>query len=212
VKNKELEQRNISVEWRASESGVITGRPVVFNSLTDIGYFDEIIEPGALDGTDMNDVRLCLNHDTSYVYARSRRNNPASTMRLRVDGGGLAIEAQLDIEGSPKARDLYSAVKRGDIDHMSFMFSVADDEWENLDSDHPTRHIHKIASIVEVSAVTFPAYDATSIQARSKEALENAKALLESEGRSVENPVETGIDELELLKLKTEILSGGKSR
>lgn len=212
MKNKELEQRSIKLEWRAEESGVITGRPVVFDSVTDIGYFDEVIERGALDGTDMNDVRLCLNHDTGYVYARSRRNNPTSTMRLRVDGEGLFIEAQLDIEGSPKARDLYSAVKRGSIDAMSFMFSVADDEWENMDTDHPTRHIRKIASIVEVSAVTFPAYDATSIQARSKEALENARALLESEARSVEKPVETGIDELELLKLKTMILVGGKSR
>lgn len=206
---KDLEQRLHQFEWRAEESGVITGRPVVYDSMTDIGYFDEVIERGALDGTDLNDVRLCLNHDTGYVYARSRRNNPSSTMRLRVDQEGLFIEAKLDIENSPKARDLYSAVKRGDIDGMSFMFSVSDDDWQNLDTDHPTRHIRKIASIVEVSAVTFPAYDATSIQARSKEALENAKASLEREERSVENPVETGIDELELLKLKTRILTGG---
>ena len=209
--NKELEQRAYQFEWRAEESGVIIGRPVVFNSRTDIGYFDEVIEQGALDKTDLNDVRLCLNHDTSYVYARSRRNNPASTMQLRVDAEGLMVEARLDIENSPKARDLYSAVKRSDIDHMSIMFSVDGDEWENLDSEHPLRHIRSIASIVEVSAVTFPAYDATSIQARSKDALESARALLESEARSVEKPVETGID-LETLKLKTIILTGGKVR
>ena len=209
--NKELEQRAYQFEWRAEESGVIIGRPVVFNSRTDIGYFDEVIEQGALDKTDLNDVRLCLNHDTSYVYARSRRNNPASTMQLRVDAEGLTMEARLDIENSPKARDLYSAVRRGDLDGMSFMFSVDGDEWENLDSEHPLRHIRSIASIVEVSAVTFPAYDATSIQARSKDALESARALLESEARSVEKPVETGID-LETLKLKTIILTGGKVR
>lgn len=207
---KDLELRAYKYEFRAADSGIIVGRPVVYDSLTDIGYFDEIIERGALDETDLNDVRLCLNHDTSYVYARSRRNNPSSTMRLRVDVEGLEIEARLDIEGSPKARDLYSAISRGDLSAMSFMFSVSDDEWENMDTDHPTRRIRKIASIVEVSAVTFPAYDATSIQARSKEALENAKALLESKARSVEKPVETGIDELQLLKLKTEILTGGK--
>lgn len=209
---KDLEQRAYQFEWRAEESGIIVGRPVVYDSMTDIGYFDEIIERGALDETDLTDVRLCLNHDTSYVYARSRRNNPTSTMQLRVDYEGLMMEARLDIENSPKARDLYAAVKRSDITGMSFMFSVSDDEWENLDSEHPTRHIRKIASIVEVSAVTFPAYDATSIQARSKDALESARALLESEGRSVEKPVETGIDELELLKLKTLILTGGKSK
>ena len=211
MKNKDLEQRAYSFEWRAEESGVIIGRPVVYDSLTDIGYFDEIIERGALDGTDLNDVRLCLNHDTSYVYARSRRNNPSSTMQLRVDGEGLEMTARLDVENSPKARDLYSAVKRGDITGMSFMFAVSDDEWENMDTDHPTRHIRKISSIVEVSAVTFPAYDATSIQARSKEALDNAKALLESEGRSVEKPVDTGINALEVQKMITEILTGGKN-
>lgn len=210
--NKELEQRAYQFEFRAEESGVIIGRPVVFNSRTDIGYFDEVIEQGALDGTDLNDVRLCLNHDTSYVYARSRRNNPSSTMRLRVDQNGLEMEAQLDIENSPKARDLYSAVKRESITGMSFMFSVSDDLWEDLDSEHPLRRIKKIASIVEVSAVTFPAYDATSIQARSKSALENARALLENSARSVENPVDTGIKELELLKLKTIILTGGKTK
>lgn len=210
--NKELEQRAYQFEWRAEDSGVIVGRPVVFNSRTDIGYFDEVIEQGALDGTDLNDVRLCLNHDTSYVYARSRRNNPSSTMRLRVDQNGLEMEAQLDIENSPKARDLYSAIKRNDLTAMSFMFSVSDDLWEDLDSEHPLRRIKKIASIVEVSAVTFPAYDATSIQARSKSALENARALLENSVRSVENPVDTGIKELELLKLKTLILTGGKTK
>lgn len=212
MKEKELEQRAYNFEFRAEESGVIIGRPVVFNSRTDIGYFDEVIEQGALDGTDLNDVRLCLNHDTSYVYARSRRNNPSSTMRLRVDQNGLEVEARLDVENSPKARDLYSAVSRSDISAMSFMFSVSDDLWEDLDSEHPLRRIKKIASIVEVSAVTFPAYDATSIQARSKSALENARALLENSARSVEKPVDTGIEEIELLKLKTIILTGGKTK
>lgn len=210
--SKELEQRAYQFEFRAEESGVIIGRPVVFNSRTDIGYFDEVIEQGALDGTDLNDVRLCLNHDTSYVYARSRRNNPSSTMRLRVDQNGLEVEARLDVENSPKARDLYSAVSRSDISSMSFMFSVSDDLWEDLDGEHPLRRIKKIASIVEVSAVTFPAYDATSIQARSKSALENARALLENSARSVEKPVDTGIKEIELLKLKTIILTGGKTK
>ena len=210
--SKEMEQRIYAVDFesrRDGKNGIITGRPIVYDSRTDIGYFDEIIERGALDGADLTDVRLCLNHDTSFVYARSRRNNANSTMRLSPDDGGMVIEASLNIDGSPKAMDLYSAISRSDLDKMSFMFSVAEDVWENLDSDHPLRRIKKIASVVEVSVVTFPAYDATSIQARSKEALENAKASLEREERSVENPVETGIDELELLKLKTRILTGG---
>lgn len=64
---------------------------------------------------------------------------------------------------------------------MSFMFIVDSDIWEELESDHPTRHIRSISKVFEVSAVTFPAYDATSIQARGlSDALESAKASLES--------------------------------
>ena len=205
---KDLIQRcyNVSLETREEEGkGVITGKPIVFNSRTDLGFFDEIIDPGALDDADLSDVRLCLNHDTSYVYARSRRNNPNSTMRIEITQTGLQIEGDLAIAESPKARDFYSAVKRGDIDKMSFMFSVSDEEWENLESDHPTRHIRSIASVVEVSAVTFPAYDATDIQARSKEALESARSAVETARR--QRSVETD-SELELLKAKTQILGG----
>lgn len=179
---KELIERCYDVKLETREEGgkgTIVGQPVVYNSRADIGYFDEIIEPGALDRADLSDVRLCLNHDTSYVYARSRRNNPNSTMRLMITPTGLQIEGDLALEESPKARDFYSAIKRGDIDKMSFMFSVNDEEWDDLDSDHPTRHIKSIGSVVEVSAVTFPAYDSTEIYARSKEALESARSAME---------------------------------
>ena len=202
---KNLETRTFSAELEAREegkNGIIIGRPIVYNSRTDLGYFDEVIEPGALDGADLSDVRLCLNHDTDYVYARSRRNNPNSTMRLSVDMNGMQIEADLDLD-APASRNLYSAVGRGDLDKMSFMFSIEDDEWEGLDTDHPLRHIKKIGSVVETSIVTFPAYDATSINiARSKETLERAKLELESARRS-DAEVETS--ELELLKEKLKL-------
>ena len=206
---KELERRSYSVnlETRDAQNGqaTITGTPIVFNSKTDLGWFDEVIESGALDSTNLNDVRLCLNHDTSYVYARSRRNNPNSTMRLNVTQQGLEINADLAVEESPKAQDFYSAVKRGDIDKMSFMFSIDEERWEDLESDHPTRHILKIGSVVEVSAVTFPAYDTTSIDARSKEALESARSAVETARQQNATSLES--DSLELLKLKTNLLS-----
>ena len=181
---KELETRvySVSLETRddSEETGIVKGRPIVYSSRTDIGWFDEIIEPGALDSTDLSDVRLCLNHDTSYVYARSRRNNPNSTMKLNPNEFGLDIEAVLAVNESSRAKDLFTAIKREDIDKMSFMFSVDEEDWEDLESDHPVRHIKKIGSVVEVSAVTFPAYDTTSINARSKEALENARSAVET--------------------------------
>lgn len=211
---KELETRVYSVNLEArdndnGESGTIQGRPIVYNSKTNLGYFDEIIEVGALDNADLSDVRFCLNHDTSYVYARSRRNNPYSTMKLSPNAEGLDIEASLAIKESARAMDLFTAIKREDIDKMSFMFSIDDEEWEDLGSDHPTRHIKKIGSVVEVSAVTFPAYDATSINARSKEALESARKAVET-AKAEARSVETDSNNLELEKAKTLILLGGK--
>lgn len=205
---KELETRFYDVKLEAreeGEEGIVDGRPIVFNRMADIGgMFGEVIEPGALDGTDLNDVRLCLNHDTSYVYARSRRNNPNSTMQLMPDAEGMAIRANLAIKSSPKSMDYFSAVKRGDMDKMSFMFSVEEDRWTGLDTKYPTRHITKIRKVVEVSCVTFPAYDSTSIYARSDEALDSARAELESarEEYRAKKSLDSDDASLELAKAK----------
>ena len=205
---KPLEQRAYTFEVRAedTENGhIITGRPIVYNSRTDLGWFDEIIEQGALDGADLTDVRFLVNHDTRKIpLARSRRNNGNSTMQMSVDSFGLNLDkVDLDIENNSDARALYSAVKRGDITGMSFMFSIDDEEWEDLDSDHPTRHIWKIGSVVEVSAVTFPAYESTDIYARSKEALDNARSAVETARQQSAESVDT---DLELAKAKFEFL------
>ena len=204
---KELERRSYTVEVRAEqdENGgkIITGRPIVYDSITNLGDFDEVIERGALDGADLTDVRFLTNHDLSKIpLARSRRNNGNSTMQLSPDFEGLAIRVNLDVENNVDARALYSAVERGDITGMSFMFSIVDERWENLDSEHPTRHILKIGTVIEVSAVTFPAYDSTSISARNREALENARAALENARAAT---VDT--DGLELAKAKYEFKS-----
>ena len=101
-----------------------------------------------------------------------------------IDGVGLEIRVDLDTENNSEAKALYSAVSRGDISGMSFMFIVDGDRWEDLESDMPTRHITSIGKVMEVSAVTFPAYEATSIQARGlSDALESAQISLESAKR-----------------------------
>lgn len=208
---KELERRAYSFEVRAEESengSIITGRPIVYNSLTDLGYFDEIIENGALDNADLTDVRFLVNHDTSMIpLARSRRNNGNSTMLLSVDSFGMDIRVSLDTENNSDARALYSAVQRGDISGMSFMFAIDGEEWENLDSEHPTRHIKSISNVVEVSAVTFPAYDATEIYARSKEALDSARLSLDKERSIREKESLDSEKELLLAKAKYNFLS-----
>lgn len=210
---KELEKRSYTFEVRAEqgENGekIITGRPIVYNSRTDLGYFDEIIEVGALDGADLTDVRFLVNHNTDMIpLARSRRNNGNSTMKMTADFQGLYLDfVKLDVENNMDARALYSAVQRGDITGMSFMFSIDDEEWENLESDHPTRHIRKIGSVVEVSAVTWPAYESTEINARSKVALDNARSTVETVRQQREQSVETGSKDLELAKAKFNFMS-----
>ena len=178
-------QRAYNFEIRAEnneENGnYITGRPIVYDSKTDLGWFDEVIERGALDKTDLKDVRFLVNHNTDMIpLARSRNNNANSTMQMSVDEDGMAIRVNLDTENNVEAKSLYSAIQRGDISGMSFMFSINDEEWNDLDTDHPTRHIREIGKVLEVSAVTFPAYEDTEISARDKEALDSAKATLDS--------------------------------
>ena len=212
MKKKELERRAYTFEVRAEETekgNIITGRPIVYNSVTDLGYFNEVIERGALDGADLTDVRFLVNHDTSKIpLARSRRNNGNSTMKLSVDEFGMNISVLLDIENNSEARALYSAVQRGDISGMSFMFAVPDDgeSWDDIESEHPTRHIEKISTVVEVSAVTFPAYESTEINARSKQALDSARSVMEITRQQNAAKVDTEA-KLELEKAKFNFIS-----
>lgn len=183
-----MERRAYSFEIRADDAdngtGIITGRPIVYESMTDLGYFNEIIKRGALNDTNLKDVRFLVNHDMSRIpLARSRNNNEHSTMQLTPDDDGLSIRVRLDIENNSEARALYSAVQRGDISGMSFLFSVGEDEWTDLETDHPTRTIRSIAEVLEVSAVTFPAYESTEIETRSKGALDSARARATDDAR-----------------------------
>lgn len=203
---KQLERRSYACEVRAKDDeqgSIIVGRPIVYESMTDLGDFNEIIHKGALDKTNLQDVRFLINHDTSKIpLARSRRNTKNSTMQLTVDDNGLSVRVLLDTENNADARALYSAVQRGDISGMSFMFGIDGEDWEDIESDHPTRHIRSISSVVEVSAVTFPAYEDTEISARLKD-----NPALESAGQALENARQDAkIKDLELEKLKLEYL------
>lgn len=188
IENKEIKRDNEN-ETRAFEFEVrakkneehgtyIEGKPIVYGDKYDCGgMFEETIDKGALDNTDLKDVRFLVNHDLNKIpLARSRNNNKNSTMQLEVVVDGMNIRANLDVENNAEAKALYSAVERGDITGMSFMFRTNGEKWENLDSDYPTRHITSISKVYEVSAVTFPAYENTSIKARSKSVLDNARA------------------------------------
>ena len=204
MQNKEI--RAFMFEVRANQDEehghFLSGRPIVYDERTDLGWYDEIIESGALDDADLKDVRFLVNHNTDMIpLARSRNNNENSTMQMSIDEKGMEIRVDLDTENNAEAKSLYSAVERGDLDGMSFMFTVDGDKWDDIESDHPTRTITKISRVFEVSAVTFPAYEQTSISARGlSDALENAKTSLES--------VKAAKREIEAHKQKIRILKG----
>ena len=195
---------DIRAEQNDEHGHHLTGRPIVFGVRTDLGWYDEIIDQGALDGTDLKDVRFLVNHNTDMIpLARSRNNNAKSTMQMEVDAQGMTIRVDLDTENNADARSLYSAVDRGDISGMSFMFRVDKDSWDDIDTDHPTRHIRSFRKVFEVSAVTFPAYEQTSISARGlSDALESARASLESE-RAEKREIER---KKQRIKILTEVM------
>lgn len=194
--------RGYTAELRAagedleSKGHVVEGLAAVYEQETEIsdhwGSFTEVIRKGAFEETDFSDVRLLVNHNFNGVpLARSRRNNKSdkpNTMQLWVDDNGVNIKADLDTENNEEAKAVYSAISRGDMDGMSFCFYVSRDN-EKWNDDLTYREILKVDKVIEVSAVNFPAYGGTSIDARSldsdKRALENARKQLEN-CRSVE--------------------------
>lgn len=188
-------QRGFTAQFRAAGADgenaghIVEGLAAVYDQETRIadffGEFVEVIRAGAFDETDFTDVRLLVNHDFSGIaLARSRRNNKSdkpNTMQLSVDETGVKVVADLDTENNEQARALYSAISRGDMDGMSFCFYVSEDgqNWSERDGVQ-YREITKVDKVIEVSAVNFPAYAGTNIDARSldsdKRALENARA------------------------------------
>lgn len=212
--NNEKTIRNFTfndLEARATNNGsdqTLEGHAAVFNATTNIGgMFDEVIAMDAFTNCDFTDVPLLVNHnDRKIPLARSRRNNGNSTMQLSIDEKGLKMRADLDTVNNTDSKNLYSAVKRGDISGMSFAFHVADAKWENLDTDNPLRTILKIDKIFDVSAVNDPAYIQTDIAARAKETLDSAKSLLDSErAKALEKA-----NAVDIQKLKNEILAKGE--
>lgn len=206
-KMSELISRSFK-EYRAesSEDGVghITGVPIVFEQKTDIGgWFEETIARGAISEDVLRDVAFFYNHDlNTKPLARTRTGK----LKLMIENDGVHMDAEVNRERSD-SNDLYLAIQDGDIDGMSFMFRVEADEWTDLDTDYPKRRITKIGYVQEVSAVNYPAYEGTSINARADDSLDSDKQALD-EARAKYNASDDAkrSDDLELEKLKAKIL------
>lgn len=158
------ETRAADITADESEAMTLTGTPIVFDTPTTIntpdGAYTEVIAAGALDNADLTDSRLLWAHDDTRVpLARTPK-----TLTFDVDSTGLHMTAQLpDTEA---AKEVYEAVRRGDVSGMSFAFTVAPngDTWSE---DGSTRTITAIQKVYEVSVVPYPAYAETSVEARA---------------------------------------------
>jgi hypothetical protein len=188
------ERRSYSVEFRVEEredkSPVIKGHAAVFDQLSEnLGGFREMIAKGAFkDAIKEDDVRALFNHNSDHVLGR----NKAGTLRMKEDSTGLAIE--IDPPDTQVARDLMISIERGDIDQMSFGFSVKPNG-ENIGEDDDGNMIRTLTDVrlFDVSPVTYPAYPQTDVAMRSVN-----KYLSEHE---VEPPVD-----LDVLRKKLDII------
>lgn len=211
--NNELVTRKFVTTFRAiendEEGSTIEGTPIVFNQDTTMqdwaGEYKERIDPHALDNADLKDIRLFVNHDTNKI-ALARTKNGRGTMSFNIDNEGLHIKATLDIENNQEARSLYSAIKRGDMDGMSFMFRIKSQEWLDIDTDCPTRVIKEISIVHEVSVVNFPAYPQTSIDARNCSEETEYSPLAEARKALSEETEKKSKELLEIEKLKNQNL------
>lgn len=163
----EAEKRSIClpVERRAGDDGKVTvaGYAAVFGEVTSIGgYFDEVLARGAFTETlKTADVLAYFDHDRGRILGRSI----SGTLRLTEDTKGLAVE--IDLPDTSDGRDVRALIERGDIRGMSFGFRVTREEWDETGAT-PKRTIHAV-DLREVSIVSEPAYDGTSIALRSLE-------------------------------------------
>ena len=155
-----------SEEYRVKGTAVVFDTPTVLFVCDGIEY-KEIIDRHAFDGCDLSDVIFNYNHGGK-VVARLRNK----TLALHVTERGLEVEA--DLSGTQAGRELYEEIDGGYIDKMSFSFSVREAKYDSVTH---TRTITKVKKLYDVSAVDIPAYEETSISARSFFTEEHGKEL-----------------------------------
>ena len=166
-----LERRSLPVrELRVNkEDGKIVGYASVFDETTNIGgMFDEVVRPGAFARAikEKQDVRALWNHDSNVILGRTK----AGTLRLEEDNKGLWIE--IDPPNTQAAHDLMESMSRGDVDSMSFAFVATEETWTERKDELALREL-KDLNLYDISAVTYAAYEGTSVGLRSAESIYN---------------------------------------
>ena len=194
---KKIERRAFTFDFRAAsdtEKPMMRGHAAVFNTTADLGYFSEIVEPGAFAKTIKNDdIRALWNHNPDIVLGR----NKAKTLSLSEDEDGLLTE--IDPPDTTWGRDLQVLMKRGDVTQMSIGFYTIGYRTEKRDG--VLFRILTELQLLDVSPVAYPAYETTDIAVRS------AKDILSD----LKPPAETPVDwEGQLAVYRRRLLLAGK--
>jgi len=171
----ELERRYIThkVELRSEGEGeeekpaTISGYAAKFNEPADFGWYEEVINERAFDGCDMTDVAALFNHDPNIILSRTNGDS-VTGLSLMVDSIGLKYEFKAM---NKSAEMLANNIKLGFVTKSSYAYYVEDANWDYSKdaqgNEKERRTIMKISKVQDVSPVTFPAYNSTSVEARN---------------------------------------------
>ena len=181
----------------------IEGYASLFNEETDLGPFTESIDTNAFNDVMNDDVRMLFNHNENFPLARSK--NGEGTLEMTLDEKGVYFS--FPVGPQTYAQDLHTSILRGDVDQASFAFSVQEDQWEERDGK-PHRHITKLGQLMDLSVVTYPAYKATEVTARSLPTppLKEEKTITQVEEKeSKRDSVKWAQSRLQLAKMKSQL-------
>jgi len=175
-RDKDAERRFTSPDIQVREAGdgnVIEGIAAVVDSDTDLGFYTERIAPGAFDDVMNDDVVALFNHDPNFPLARTTANEGGKLELFLNKRGDLGY--RFSAPNTSVGRDMIENIRTGVIAKSSFAFTIEKDEWSSTRSDKEPniRTITKLKRLYDVSPVTYPAYNTTSVAARS---WESAKA------------------------------------
>lgn len=175
IAEKEIRTQLNNIEIRDDEESgrIITGYPIVFNKPSEnLGGFIEYVDPGALKNVSMDNVYLIYGHEFNNVLARK----DAGTLELSIDKTGLFFKATLP--NTTLANDVLENIRVGNIQGMSFGFTVADESWEYGKNDDPdVRHVKKIDELFEITLTPIPAYKDTTVAIAKRDAMHKQMSL-----------------------------------
>jgi HK97 family phage prohead protease len=183
------ERRTItgSVHTRADGEGMpkeVGGIAAVVNSVTDLGYFEEVIMTGAFDNALAKDydIRCLFNHEADLILGRTK----ADTCRVFVNGDGNLEYTWVPDYENPTHMSVVRSIMRGDITQSSFAFTIKEQNWSESEKygSMGKRSITMIDSLYDVSPVTYPAYEDTEADARSIAAIRDQELEIEAAKQS----------------------------